>query len=169
MLIPEVINMKNASLARQLKTILVLLFVFVIIAFAVLVPAFGLMIKENNPEYSFAFVPCLIWAWCFAVPILLAFIPAWQIFSTVGSAQGCFVRENVKRFKTIAWLAYADAVIFPLGMIIVGFLGAGQPGLTVIITPAVVILSVCAARVFQILAKITENASALQEEHDLTV
>ena len=87
----------------------------------------------------------------------------------VGSAQGCFVRENVKRFKTIAWLAYADAVIFPLGMIIVGFLGAGQPGLTVIITPAVVILSVCAARVFQILAKITENASALQEEHDLTV
>ena len=75
----------------------------------------------------------------------------------------------MKRFKSISLLAYADAVIFPLGMLIVGFLGASQPGLTVIVTPAVIVLAVCAAKVFEILAKITEDASVLKEEHDLTV
>lgn len=159
----------NKSLSNQLKIILVLLFIFVIILFAIVVPTIGLIIKENNPEFSYAYVPCLIWSWCFAIPILLAFIPAWQIFSSVGSERGCFIEENVKRFKTIAMLSYLDAIIFPLGMIIVGFLGAGQPGLTVIVTPAVIILAVCFARVSQILAKITEEASALKKEVDLTV
>lgn len=159
----------NKSLSNQLKIIWVLLFIFVIILFAIVVPTIGLIIKENNPEFSYAYVPCLIWSWCFAIPILLAFIPAWQIFSSVGSEKGCFIEENVKRFKTIAMLSYLDAIIFPLGMIIVGFLGAGQPGLTVIVTPAVIILAVCFARVSQILAKITEEASALKKEVDLTV
>ncbi len=79
------------------------------------------------------------------------------------------MQENVKRLKTITLLACADAVIFPAGMIIAAFLGALQPGLTVIITPADVIIAVSTAGIFQILAKITEEASVLQEEHDLTV
>ncbi len=161
--------MNRVSLSRQLKLILVFLFLFVIILFAVVIPDIGMLIRRSNPEYSFAYMPCLIWSWCFAVPILLAFIPAWQIFASVGSEQGCFVQDNVKRLKTIALLACADALIFPAGMIIVAFMGAAQPGLTVIITPAVVILAVCTAGIFQILAKITEEASVLQEEHDLTV
>lgn len=165
----EVYSMNKISLSRQLKLILILLFIFVLVAFAIVIPTIGKVIEGNNPEYAFAFIPCLIWSWCFAIPIILAFIPAWQIFSSVGSEEGCFVKENVKRFKTIAMLAYLDAIIFPLGMIIVGFLGAGQPGLTVIVTPAVIILAVCFARVFQILAKITEEASMLKEEVDLTV
>ena len=165
----EVIRMKNVSLSNQLKLILALMLVFVIVLFAVVVPSIGSLIRDSNPEYAFAYVPCLIWSWCFAVPILLAFIPAWQIFSSIGSEQGCFVKENVKRFKNISLLAYADAVIFPLGMLIVGFLGASQPGLAVIVTPAVIVLAVCAAKVFEILAKITEDASVLKEEHDLTV
>lgn len=161
--------MNRISLSHQLKLILILLLLFVLIIFAMVVPVIGKSIEANNPEYAFAFIPCLIWSWCFAVPIILSFVPAWQIFSSVGSEEGCFIKENVKRLKSIALLAYLDALIFPLGMIIVGFLGAGQPGLTVIITPAVIIAAVCVARVFQILANITEEASDLKEEHDLTV
>lgn len=161
--------MGNRSLSRQLKLILALLFIFVFIIFAIIVPQIGSLIRKSNPEYDFAFVPCMIWSWCFAAPILLAFIPAWKIFASVGSKQGCFVKENVKYFKTIAMLAYSDALIFPLGMIAVGLLGASQPGLAVIVTPGVIALTICAGRVFQILAKITEDASVLQAEHDLTV
>ena len=161
--------MNKVSLSRQLKVILLFILIFVIVVFSVIVPAIGKTIERSNPEYAFAFMPCLVWSWCFAMPIILAFIPAWQVFSSVGSEAGCFVKENVKRFKNIAMLAYLDAIIFPLGMIAVGLLGAWQPGLTIIITPAVIILSVCVARVFQILAKITEEASELKEEHDLTV
>lgn len=53
--------------------------------------------------------------------------------------------------RTVSRLAFADAVIFPAGMLIVAYLGAGSAPLTLLITPLVTFFCLAAGIVLYVL------------------
>lgn len=78
-------------------------------------------------------------------------------------------RENARDLRTVSRLAFADAVIFPAGMLIVAYLGAGSAPLTLLITPLVTFFCLAAGIVLYVLSRLVADAAALREDNDLTI
>ena len=54
-------------------------------------------------------------------------------------------------------------------MVILAFMGAGQPGLTVLVTPAVMFVCAAVGIAALVLSHLVDDAAGLKEENDLTV
>ena len=162
--------MKKKTMTHLLHVVLIVGAVLLIGVFFIGVPMYGkYMATVAAPEFAYAYWPCLIWAWCFAIPIFAAMLPAWRIFSSISAPEGAFSRANASCFRWIAKLAFADAVIFPVGMLIVGSMGAGSPGLVVLITPAMIFVCVAVGLVMLVLSHLVDEAASLKEDSDLTI
>ena len=107
-------------------------------------PQLGRGIALADPEYAWAFWPCLIFAWLFAVPVFWA-------------------------MATVSRLAFFDAVLVPAGVITLALLGAGSPGMTVIVMPAGVMVCTLVGVMAMALSRLVADAARLQDESDLTV
>ena len=94
-------------------------------------PQLGRGIALADPEYAWAFWPCLIFAWLFAVPVFWAMAALWAVFGRIGRGDA-FCMENARAMATVSRLAFSDAVLVPVGVITLALLGAGSPGMTVI-------------------------------------
>lgn len=134
-----------------------------------ILPSIGQSIKYYNPEYAFAYFPALIWAWSFILPIFIAFFPLWKIFSSLKEQEGAFCYQNVKNIRMLSNLAILEAIIFPLGMMVLGFMGASQPALTYIITPSVIFVCTAAAVILRVLSTLVEEAIGIKKENELTI
>ncbi len=161
--------MKKTTMTRLLHAVVIVAAVLAGLFFFAWLPMMGREMAAADPEYAWAYWPCLIWAWVFALPIFAAVYPAWLVFSSISAPEGAFTRLNAVCLRVIAILAFADAVIFPAGMVIVGLMGAGQPGLTVVITPIVMFLCGAVGVAALVLSHLVDDAANLQEDHDLTV
>ena len=162
--------MKKQTMTRILHILLIVGAVLLIGVFFIGLPIFGKdLATVDAPEFAYAYWPCLIWAWCFAVPIFAAMLPAWRIFSSISSQAGAFSHANARYFRWIAKLAFVDAVIFPVGMLIVASMGAGSPGLIVLGTPATIFACVTVGLVMLILSHLVDEAASLKEDSDLTI
>ncbi len=162
--------MKKTTMTRLLHAALIVGAVLLAGLFFWAVPMFGkYMATMEAPEFAYAYWPCLIWAWCFAVPLFAALIPAWRVFASISAPEGAFTRSNARCLRWIAYLAFADAVIFPAGMLIVGAMGAGSPGLVVLVTPAVIFSCVAVGLAALVLSHLVDEAAGLKEDSDLTI
>jgi hypothetical protein len=162
--------MKKKTMTVLLRAALVIGAALLAAVFFWAVPSYGqYMAKVAAPEFAYAYWPCLIWAWCFAVPIFIALIPAWKVFGSISAPGGAFTRANVKSLRLIAILAFVDAVIFPVGMIAVGSMGAGSPGLVVLVTPSVMFACAAVGLAALVLSRLVEEAVEIKEENDLTI
>ena len=121
------------------------------------------------PEFAWAYWPCLVWAWAFAVPIFWAMVPAWRVCGSIAVKGMAFTGKNARDLRTVSRLAFADAVIFPAGMLIVAYLGAGSAPLTLLITPLVTFCCLAAGIVLYVLSRLVADAAALREDNDLTI
>ena len=162
--------MKKSTMTRLLHAIVLIGGVLLAVLFFWGVPMYGkYMATTEAPEFAYAYWPCLIWAWAFAAPVFIALIPAWRIFSSISAPDGPFTRANAKCFQWISYLAFADAVIFPAGMLTVGFMGAGSPGLVVLVTPAVIFACLAVGLAAFCLGRLVDEAAGLKEDNDLTI
>lgn len=152
-----------------LHGILILAGVFLGICSFTALPSVAESILYYAPEYDFAYKPALFWAWSFLLPIFLALFPLWKIFSSIETRGGAFVRENVRRLRRVAGLAFLDALIFPVGMLVLSFMGAAQPVLTFVITPFILFLCASVGFVLLVLSNLVEEAVKLREENELTI
>lgn len=137
--------------------------------FFAFLPFYGSEMVRVNPEYEWAYLPCLIWAWLFAVPLFAAVIPAWRIFGTVKKKGGAFSAANAKRFRLIAVLLCSDGFLFPIGMFVMAWLGAGSAPLTLVISPAVFLFMNGAGFLCYVLSRLVQESAEMREENDLTV
>ena len=162
--------MKKITMTRLLHAVLIVGAVLLAALFFWAVPMYGkYMATTEAPEFAYAYWPCLIWAWCFAAPIFAALIPAWRVCSSISAPEGAFTCSNARCLRWIAYLAFADAVICPAGMLTVGAMGAGSPGLVVMVTPAVMLFCVAVGIAFLCLSYLVDDAAKLREENDLTI
>lgn len=132
-------------------------------------PSYGQGVQQADPEFTWAYWPCLIWAWLFALPIFGAMLPCWRIFGSISAPEGAFTRRNARDMRSISRLAFADALIFPAGMFVLGFMGAGSAPLTIVITPMVIFCCAAVGIVCYVLSRLIGDAAALREENDMTI
>lgn len=159
--------MEQKKLAKWLKLIVIGIALCGIFIYAFLIPSFGNMIVEDNPEFANCYQPWLIFISLTAVPCFAALFIAWKIFSNIGNDLS-FSKENAKYLKWISWLAAGDAAYFFIGNVVLFFLGMNHPGIflySLILVFAGVAISVAAAALSHLVLK----AATLQEENDLTV
>jgi len=131
-------------------------------------PQLGRGIALADPEYAWAFRPCLIFAWLFAVPVFWAMAALWTVFGRIGRGDA-FCAENARAMATVSRLAFFDAVLVPAGVITLALLGAGSPGMTVIAMPAGVMVCTLVGVMAMALSRLVADAARLQDESDLTV
>lgn len=131
-------------------------------------PQLGRGIALADPEYAWAFWPCLIFAWLFAVPVFWAMAALWAVFGRIGRGDA-FCAENARAMATVSRLAFFDAVLVPVGVITLALLGAGSPGMTVIAMPAGVMVCTLVGVMTMALSRLVADAARLQDESDLTV
>ena len=161
--------MKKTTMTRLLHAVLIVAAVLAGLFYFAWLPMMGKEMAVADPEFAWAYWPCLIWAWVFALPVFAAIYPAWLVFSSISRPEGAFTRLNARCLRTIAILAFADAVIFPAGMLILAFMGAGQPGLTVLVTPAVMFVCAAVGIAALVLSHLVDDAAEMKEDSDLTI
>jgi len=160
--------MKKTTMTRLLHAVLIVAVLLAGLFFFAWLPMMGKEMAVADPEFAWAYWPCLIWAWIFALPIFSAVYPAWLVFSSISAPEGAFTRLNARCLRTIAILAFADAVIFPAGMVILGFLGAGSGPLT-FWTPAVIFACAAVGIAALVLSHLVDDAAEMKEDSDLTI
>ena len=131
-------------------------------------PELGRGIAAADPEFAWAFWPCLAFAWLFAVPVFWAMALRWAVFGRIGRGEA-FCTANARAMRTAAQLAFFDAVLVPVGVITLGLLGAGSPGLTVILMPAGTMVCAMVGVMALALSRLVADAAALQDDNDWTV
>lgn len=161
--------MTRKTMSRLLKTFLLIAAALAALFFFTFLPFYGHELMRTETEFAWAYWPCQIWAWIFAVPIFAAIFPAWEIFGSIEKTGEAFSHKNAKAFRLLSILAFSDAVIFPLGMITVAFMGAGSAPLTVLVTPVVIFLAAAVGTACYVMSRLVSDAAAIQDENDLTI
>ena len=91
------------------------------------------------------------------------------MFGSIARKGAAFTRENAARLRLIAYLAFADAVIFPVGMVVIALLGGGFAALTLVITPLVTFAAAAVGFACYVLSRLVLDAAVLREENDMTI
>ena len=159
--------MKQKSLARWLKAVLLGLALCGGVLYVLVLPAIGQEEVLLYPEFAHCFWPWLGFLWASGVPCYGVLILAWQIAGDIGRDRS-FTPANARRLQWIAWLAAGDSLFF-FGMnLLYGLLGMNHPG--VLLGSLVVeFAGVCVAVAAGVLSHLVGKAAALQEQSDLTV
>ena len=159
--------MKQSTLAKWLKIVLVGVGICGIVGYAWVIPSFGQSLVRDNPEFAYCYYPWLIFLWATAVPCYIALALGWRIASNIGEDRS-FSMDNAKLLKWIAYLAVGDAGFFFVMNVLYLFLGMSHPGVTLvslIVVFAGIAVSVAAAT----LSHLVHKAAELQEQSDLTI
>lgn len=161
--------MRKTTMTRLLHAVLVVAAILAGLFFFAFLPDVGKQLATADPEFAWAYWPCLIWAWIFALPIFAVLYPAWLVCASISAQEGPFTRRNARCLRVIAVLAFADAVIFPVGMLTLALNGAGSPALAVFYTPLTMFLCGAVGVVALVLSHLVDEAAGMKEENDLTV
>lgn len=160
--------MKQASLAKWLKVMILGGGLCGLIVYAVVIPALGQMVAVlEQGVFDHCFWPWLIFIWATAVPCCVALVLAWKIAGNIG-ADRSFSLANGKLLKRIAALALGDAAFFFVGNIVLLFLNMNHPGI-VLFSLLVVFVGIAIATAAAALAHLVTKAAELQEQSDWTI
>ena len=157
--------MKTKTMSALLRAVLLAAGALLAVFFFLFLPFYGTDTVRAAPEFAWAYWPCLVWAWAFAVPIFWALVPAWRVCGSIAVKGMAFTGKNARDLRTISRLAFADAVI---GSVRPVRFPAGAP-LTLLITPLVTFCCLAAGIVLYVLSRLVADAAALREDNDLTI
>lgn len=69
--------MKTKTMSALLRAVLLAAGALLAVFFFLFLPFYGTDTVRAAPEFAWAYWPCLVWAWAFAVPVFWALVPAW--------------------------------------------------------------------------------------------
>lgn len=160
--------MKQLSLSRWLKFIIIGVGICGWIVYTMVIPMFGQLIAlYEEGAYDHCFWPWLIFIWLTAIPCYMVLFFAWKIASNIG-ADKSFSASNAKLLKWISVLALFDAAFFFTGNIVYLFLNMNHPGI-VLFSLLVVFAGVAVAIASAALSHLVMKAEVLQEQSDWTI
>lgn len=159
--------MEQRALSNWLKGAIGCLAILGLFIFAFVIPAYGLSLSAENPEYAHCFWPWMILMLLVAVPCYAALVIGWKIASDIGNNRS-FSVENARRMQTISNLAFGDVILFFCGNVLLLVSNMSHPGVFLLsLLPDLfgVALAVCAAALSHLIYK----SAVMQEEADLTI
>lgn len=159
--------MKQKTLARWLKWVLVGVGLCGLALCLWVLPSYGRSLAARYPEFSYCYLPWLLFLWIAAVPCYIDLGLAWRVVRNI-EADRSFSLENAGLLQHIAVVAAADAAFFFIMNIVYLLLGMSHPGITLLSFVATfVIVSVAVAAAA--LSHLVRKAAELQEQNDLTI
>lgn len=159
--------MKQRELSIWLRAIAAGVAVAVIALGFGLLPNIGETFMTNYPESAYLYTPILVFVWTTVLPVIIALILAWQIFSEIGK-DNSFCEANSKRLKYISIMAVIDTTLYFAAAIIMAILGELRPGMLVTAI-CVVFMGLCMTVASAALSHLTKKAASLKRENDLTI
>lgn len=159
--------MEQKALSRWLKGILVGVGICGLIVYALIVPAVGISLQGQYPEFSGRFWPWLLFIWGSGVPCYAALFFSWKIVSSIGQDRS-FSEENARLLKWISGLSAADAAYFFVGNLLLLLLDMSHPSV-VLASLLVVFAGVAVAVAAAALSHLVQKAAVLQEQSDWTI
>ena len=159
--------MKQKSLSKWLKIIMIGLAVCGLVVYGIVLPSYGASLKTQYPEFSNRFWPWLIFLWMTGIPCYAVLILGWRIADRIGCDQS-FTEENARSLKWVAWLAAGDAAFVFMGNLLLLLLNMSHPGV-MLLSLLVVFLGVAVAVAAAVLSHLVRKATVLQEQSDLTI
>ncbi|MBQ3879459.1 MAG: DUF2975 domain-containing protein [Oscillospiraceae bacterium] len=169
--------MSQKQCANLLKVVLIAAAIAVTFVYFYLAPMVAKTFLALVPAYAFAYWPWLGFVLISCIPVYIALVEVWAIFTRIGRDRS-FCPENADSMRAVAILAGAEALYLLLGFggmwiwsMHNGFLrGLFQthPGIFFIFVflafAAGMVCALCAA-----LTMLIRKANRLQEENDLTI
>lgn len=160
--------MKQTSLSKWLKFIIIGVGICGLIVYALVIPALGQAVAAaENGVFDYCYWPWLIFIWATAIPCYIALGCAWKIAVNIG-ADKSFSHSNAKLLQWISVLAAGDAAFFFLGNILLLLLNMNHPGI-VLFSLIVVFAGVAVAVAAAVLSHLVMKAADLQEQSDWTI
>lgn len=159
--------MKQAEFAKWLKCI-VLISVFVgLVLSGLIIPALGSDAVGMNPELGYMYWPCLIFIRIMAIPFFVALWKVWLICDEI-SKDNSFCKQNTQRLKFISKLAILEVLLYFAAAIVLLILNLLHPSLLLIVL-FIMFIGISIAVVTAALSHLSEKASSLKQENDLTI
>ena len=159
--------MKQTTLSKWLKLIIVGVGICGIIIYAAVVPMLVRAMAEEYPEFSSYQWPWLILIWVTAIPCYIALIFAWKIAVNIG-ADRSFSVANAKLLKGISLLAAVDSAYFFVGNLIYLLLNINHPSI-VLFSLCIEFFGIAISVASAALSHLVMKAAELQEQSDLTI
>lgn len=159
--------MEQKTLSRWLKAILAGAGLCGLLAFAVVVPLFGLSLREQYPEFSNRFYPWLAFLWAAAIPCFAALAAAWKITENIGKDRS-FSEENAALFPQDLHFIRGGRRIFFAGNLALLLLDMSHPSV-VLFSLVVVFGGIAVAVAAAVLSHLSKKAALLQEQSDFTI
>lgn len=160
--------MKQESLSKWLKFIILGVGICGLIVYALAVPVLGQSIAAaGNGVFDNCYWPWLIFIWTTGIPCCVALVLAWKIAANIG-ADMSFSLKNASLLKWISILAAGDAAFFFMGNVILWLLNMNHPSI-VLFSLLVVFAGVAVAVASAVLSHLVEKAAALQDQSDWTI
>ena len=159
--------MKQATLSKWLKLILVGMGICGLLAYAWIIPSFGQMLVRENPEYEHCYYPWLCFLWTTGIPCYIALVLGWKIAANIGKDRS-FSSENARLLKWIAVLAAVDAGYFLFMNILYVALDLSHPGIA-LCSLVIVFMGIAVSVAAAALSHLVMKAAGLQEQSDLTI
>ena len=159
--------MSQKSLSKWMKVILFIFGLCVIAIFGLVTPVIGIDLKNENPEFSYAFIPWLVFILIMAIPCYTVLVFGWKIASDIGNDDS-FSNTNAKRLRNVSVLALATSLYFFAGNVIFLLLNMNHPGI-LIASLFITFVGVAISAASAILSYLVKKAAKLQEQSDWTI
>ena len=120
--------MKTKTMTNLLRLVLIAAAALCGVFFFLCLPSYGQEIVQADPEFAWAYWPCLVWAWLFALPIC-----AGNILQLLYSTVDTLVIGNFCDTTALASVATSSQ---PLEILLCVFVGIGS-GISILVSQAV--------------------------------
>jgi len=160
--------MRQVSLSRWLKFIIIGVGICGLIVYGMVIPMLGQAVAAyEQGTLDYCYWPWLLFIWVTAIPCYMVLIFAWKIAENIGRDRS-FTAANARYLKWISALAFGDAAFFFIGNIVYLFLNLNHPGI-VLLSLLIVFAGVAVAIAAAALSHLVLKAEVLQEQSDWTI
>lgn len=125
--------MQRKALAFNLKMCLTIIFIVIIAVFSYLAPEIGKILRIMYPNLDYLYVPCLIFVWITAIPLVVCIIKAWKIAGEIGK-DNTYCVANSKRLHAISQLILADVLLYCAALVAIIFMNLLHPAMYLLLT-----------------------------------
>ncbi len=159
--------MNRKDLSLFLRVLIVLAAFIGVVFLTVFLPLYGNDVRKVLSEVAYMYWPTLIFIWISAIPVYAALWMGWKVCGEI-RRDNSFCEENAARLRAISVFAVADVCFYVAGGIALLMMNLLHPGI-LLLGGAIVFIGIALAVVFAVLSYLTEKASLLKKENDLTV
>ena len=159
--------MKQNEFAKWLKFIIITKAIIGLFFCFLIVPGLGSDIASANPEFSYMFMPSLMFIWITAIPFYLALWKSWCICCEI-SQDNSFSEKNAKALKYISRLALVECILYLFAMVVLLFLNLLHPSI-LLISLFIIFVGISVGIVSAVLSHLVQKANDIKQENDLTI